>query len=161
MPTSRKYSPEVVRDRIRQWCDRGERAHTDVITKLRNWGVPTSERAELLAELISDNLINEERYAGAFASDHFRLRGWGPVKIAHALKQKGVSERNIERALRMLPQEDTPALMKKAVERILPRLHGLQAWQKQQKAGRYLLSRGFSSDGVWPFVNQIFGDKKT
>lgn len=156
MAIPRKFPPEVVREKIRDWCGRGERAHSDVVQKLVRWGIPSSERADLIAELISDNLLNEERYAEAFASDHFRLRGWGPVKISYALKRKGVSERNTSRALDLLPKQDSGALMKKAFDKMQSKLHGLQEWKKRHKTAQYLISRGYAPDEVWAFVNTLF-----
>jgi len=44
---------------------------------------------EILSDLISENFLNEERFALQFAGGHFRIKGWGKVKINHALKQKG------------------------------------------------------------------------
>ncbi len=146
----------MTRDSIRRWCDRGERAHQDVRHKLMRWNVPAREQEELIVELIQDNLLNEERYASAFASDHFRLKRWGPRKIEHYLKAKGVSAPNIRKALEKLPREDSGKLILEILEKITPKYTGIQIWQKKQKAGKYLMTRGYSGDEVWPAVEQFF-----
>jgi len=153
----RKYSPEATREKIRQWCDRAERAHSDVRSRLTQWGVPSAEREELIAELIRDNLLNEERYASAFASDHARLRGWGVNKILHALRAKGVSDANIQRALSTLPEEYAAAAMRDALRRKESGLRGLPVWQKKQKGIRYLLARGFPADAAVRLAEEYFG----
>jgi regulatory protein len=156
MMNPRKYPPEVVREKIRQWCDRGERAHSDVRSKLYRWGIPSQEREELITDLIRDNLLNEERYACAFANDHFRFRKWGVNKIVHALKAKGVSERNIARAVKQLPAEEITPMMRDLLRKLEPKLKGLQAWQKKQKAIRHLISKGFQTDAAVALCEDYF-----
>jgi regulatory protein len=146
MEWKRKYTPEETRQRIREWCDRGERAHQDVRAKLFRWNIPSGETEGLIAELIRDNLLNEERYASAFASDHFRIHRWGNHKIAQALRRKGVSDRNIQTALAALPREDESEIIRSLIRKLEPKLKGLQIHQKKYKIVRYLISRGFESD---------------
>ncbi|MFN2429852.1 MAG: recombinase RecX, partial [Cryomorphaceae bacterium] len=66
MDYNRKYPPFETRERIMKWCAMQERAHFDADNKLRSWGVPEDEREQIIAELITDNFLNEERHARAF-----------------------------------------------------------------------------------------------
>jgi regulatory protein len=156
MMNPRKYPTEVVREKIRQWCNRAERAHTDVRSKLYRWGIPPNEREELIADLIRDNLLNERRYACAFANDHFRFRKWGANKIIHALKAKGVSDQNISCAVRQLPAEEITPMMRDLLHKLEPKLKGLQAWQKKHKAIRHLITKGFPADAAVALCEDYF-----
>ena len=59
-----------------------------------------------MAELITDDYLNEERFAIAYAGGHFRLKHWGRIKIRYELRQKQVSDYNIKRGLESIDEDD-------------------------------------------------------
>lgn len=142
-----KYSYEMCLMKARAYCDKAERAHRDVRTKLVQWGLFSGDREKIISILIEEDLLNETRYAEAFANDKFRFNKWGIMKIEQALKAKGVSERNIRDALKRIDpgayEETVREIAQKRLDREAGK--GLQNWQKEQKVMRYLLSRGFDS----------------
>jgi regulatory protein len=56
--------------------------------KLYGYGLNSREVDELLSQLISENYLNEERFAIHYAGGKFRMKNWGRVKIKYELKQK-------------------------------------------------------------------------
>jgi regulatory protein len=68
-------------------------------------GVRKADHDELMATLIEENYLNEERFALAFAGGKFRMKQWGRVKIRYELKQKQVSDYNIKIALKQIDEE--------------------------------------------------------
>lgn len=156
MDFPRKYPPEATFHHIRLWCDQAERSHFDVRNKLTRWGVPLSEREDLISELISLDLINETRYAEAFANDHFQFRNWGKKKIESALRSKGISAANISRALLRIPAEDAMKTMMELLEKKAYQFNGLQEYQKRIKATRYLLGKGYTSEQASSAVNSFY-----
>jgi regulatory protein len=133
--------------KARAYCDKAERAHRDVRTKLAQWGLFSTDRERIISILIEDDLLNETRYAEAFANDKFRFNKWGIMKIEQALKAKGVSERNIRDALKRIdPSAYEQTIREIALKRLeREKTKGLQGWQSEQKVMKYLLSRGFDS----------------
>lgn len=125
------------------------------------WNVPEAEREGLIADLVAENLLNEERYAVAFASDHFRFRNWGSRKIVAALKRKGVSERNIRKAISLIPAEDGMASARHVLEKYITRVSELSPAKKRARSIRYLLGKGFTSEEAWNAINQLFGGDDT
>jgi len=142
-----KYSYEMCLMKARAYCDKAERAHRDVRTKLAQWGLFSTDRERIISILIEDDLLNETRYAEAFANDKFRFNKWGIMKIEQALKAKGVSERNIRDALKRIdPSAYEQTIREIALKRLeREKTKGLQGWQSEQKVMKYLLSRGFDS----------------
>lgn len=142
-----KYSYEMCLMKARAYCDKAERAHRDVRSKLVQWGLFSGDREKIISILIEEDLLNETRYAEAFANDKFRFNKWGIMKIEQALKAKGVSERNIRDALKRIDPQAYEQTVKEIAQKRLERESGkgLQNWQKEQKVMRYLLSRGFDS----------------
>jgi regulatory protein len=83
-----RIGKEQAIQRIRHYCAYQERAQQEVRDKLYELGMTMGEVEEIMSDLIAENFLNEERFATQFAGGHFRIKGWGRVKIQHALQQK-------------------------------------------------------------------------
>src|SRR5690606_5731225 len=83
---------EQAMQKLRHFCAYQERCHSEVRERLFSLGVWMRDHDEIIAGLIEDNYLNEERFAIQYAGGHYRMKQWGRVKIKYALKQKGVSE---------------------------------------------------------------------
>jgi len=142
----RKYPPQETLDRMKAWCDLQERAHSDARKKLNSWGVYGEEAENILAELISANYLNEERFARAFTRGKYRMKAWGWKKIEQALKAKGVSSYSLRGAFDEIDQEEYRAgLIELATkkERVLSESN---PFRRKQKLLRFLVSKGYSYD---------------
>jgi regulatory protein len=100
------HSKEEALQKAKHYCAYQERCHSEVKEKLYSLGMNKKEVDELLSELISDNYLNEERFAILFAGGKFRIKQWGRIKIKYALKQKQVSEYCIKKALAAIYERD-------------------------------------------------------
>lgn len=148
MSSQRKYPPFETRDRIKKWCDLQERAHSDVIKKLYTWGVWTDEANQIISELISDNYLNEERFARAFARGRFRIKSWGWKKIERELKQKSVSKYSIALAREEIDPDDYTETLKRILEKKRPLIKAKSDWERNQKLLRYAVGRGYEYEEV-------------
>jgi regulatory protein len=88
---SKTYTLEAAQEAIQRYCAYQERCQSEVEERLRSMGVLPEAQAELVADLMSHGYLNEERFARAFARGKFRIKGWGPHKIAQGLHAKRVS----------------------------------------------------------------------
>ena len=68
-------------------------------SKLIELGVYGDALESVIADLISDNFLNEERFAKVYAGGKFRIKHWGRIKIVQELKSKKISEYSIKKAL--------------------------------------------------------------
>lgn len=102
--------------KIKHFCSYQERSHQEVKDKLYSFGLYKNETEALLSQLIEENYLNEERYAIAFAGGKFRIRQWGRIKIKYELKQRGVSEYCIKRALASIDDDDYAKTLEKLFE---------------------------------------------
>ena len=96
-----------------QYCAYQERSHAEVKEKLYSFGLRSSEVDELMARLIGDNFLNEERFAIAYAGGKFRMKQWGRQKIRHALKAKGISDYCIRKGLASIDVGDYERVLEK------------------------------------------------
>jgi regulatory protein len=153
LPAQKKYSKQEALHRLKIDCDKRERTHWDVREKLIKWGVSTKDREDVIATLISENFLNEERYASAFANDKSRFYGWGPKKISSMLKLKGISERNISVALNQLDSASTQTLMREIFEKQSKKWSKLPPYQFRMKMARHLIGKGYDPAEVWSLLN--------
>lgn len=148
MATQRKYPPIETVERMKAWCDRRERAHSEARRKLASWGVFGDEVEGIIAELISSNYLNEERYARAFARGKSRIKAWGWMKIKNELKAKGVSDFSIKMAREEIDEEEYREGLQRLLEKKAESLKAANRFEKRQKVFRYLLGRGYGMEEI-------------
>jgi regulatory protein len=147
---------EAARIRVRKFCDYRERNHREVRDKLYSFGLYPAQVENLLSELVQENILNEERYAIAFARGKFRTRHWGKVKITYELKQQQVSVYCIKKALKEMDEEEYLSVLKKlAVDKYELLRKEKNAAIKKQKLYRYLLQKGYESQHIQKIITQI------
>lgn len=101
---SKTYTLEAAQAAIQRYCAYQERCQSEVEERLRSMGVLPEAQAELVADLMANGFLNEERFARAFARGKFRMKGWGPRKIAQGLQAKRVSSACINLGLSELDE---------------------------------------------------------
>lgn len=156
----RKYPPELTRQKMIDWCNKAERTQWDVRKKLIDWNIPSLERENVIADLISSDLLNERRYASAFVHDKSTFNKWGLGKIKMHLKAKGISERNILDALREVDHNIIAQSVNALIRKKLPSLKGLKTWQKKIKLIQFLSGKGFSREDCEHLIDALLGEKE-
>ena len=87
-PLPKITNPDIALLKIQKWCAYQERCQQEVRDKLYEFGLWTDAVEELISKLISDNFINEERFAKTYTRGKFNIKKWGRIKIKQQLKQK-------------------------------------------------------------------------
>ena len=150
------FTPDQSVPKIKQYCAYQERCHSEVRTKLFSFGLNQKEVDELISVLITENYLNEERFAIHYAGGKFRMKYWGKNKIKQSLKFKQVSEYCIKKALKEIDLDDYEKTFEKLVEQKLKTLKSEKnIFVKKRKLQDYLLQKGFENDLVRTAVNRI------
>jgi regulatory protein len=130
--------------KLKQYCIYQERCHSEVKEKLYSLGLHRNDVEQIIAQLIEENYLDEERFAIQFAGGKFRMKQWGRVKIKYELKQKQVSEYSIKKALKQINEEDYEKMLNKLAGQKLRELKGEKnVFNKKRKLHAYLLQKGF------------------
>ncbi len=139
--------------RIKNWCAYQERSQDETRTKLRSYGLHNEDTEELISKLISENFLNEERFALALAGGKFRIKHWGKNKIRQELRKHKISEYCVNKALKSIDADDYETVLKKVIEK---KLNGLKPGKNKTAPYsknndfytvlKYAVSRGFESD---------------
>lgn len=141
---------------IRHYCDYQERCHQEVRYKLIDLGARGDELELLLSMMISEGLLNEERYAGAYARGKFRANRWGRIKITRQLHQKNVSEYCIRKGLLEIDAKEYEHTIAELVTQKYEALKKeKQPVIRRQKTIRYLLQKGFEYDIILSIMNRL------
>jgi len=157
MSKRRKYGPTETWQRIQHYCAYQERAHQEVRDKLYDWGCHFDEVEGLITRLLEDNYLNEERFARAFVSGKFRIKQWGKQRIKRELKMKRVSEACIRLGMQEIEDDAYQQTLITILTRHIQKYKSLKAFERNGKAARYAISRGFEADLVWSVLRSLEG----
>ncbi|HMK25559.1 MAG TPA: regulatory protein RecX [Chitinophagaceae bacterium] len=153
---NKKYlTKEEALQKLKHYCAYQERSHSEVKEKLYSLGVWKKDHDEIIAKLIEENYLNEERFAIAFAGGKFRIKQWGRVKIKYELKQKQVSDYSIKKALKQIDEEDYMKVLGKLAKEKYTSLKSEQYLIRKKKTMDYLLQKGFESELIKKMVEEI------
>lgn len=143
-----KLSLPQALDKIKKWCAYQERSHFETRHKLFDYGLNSNDIDEALAALVSENFLNEERFAETFARGKFRIKQWGKNKIKAELKFKHVSDYSIKKALNQIDGKEYQQTLEKLIDKKLRETKEKVAYKKNYKVLQYAVSRGFELDIV-------------
>jgi regulatory protein len=139
--------------KAQKYCAYQERCQQEVRNKIFDWGLHENEVEFIIAELISDNFLNEERYAKAFAGGKFRIKKWGRAKIKIELKKRKISEYCIKLAMKEINDEAYIETLKILIRKKAKEIKTKNKLANNYKLAQYAISRGFEADLVWDEIN--------
>lgn len=156
----KKYlTKEQAIQKLRQYCAYQERSHSEVKQKLWELGVYRSEHDDIIASLIEDDYLNEERFARQFAGGKFRMKDWGRKKIYYGLKEKGIGDYLIKKALKEIDDTAYRKTLSDLAEKKYTSLKGEQYLVRKKKTMDYLLQKGFEPELITAVLNG-FGNRE-
>ncbi len=138
-----------------RYCAYQERCHYEVSTKLSNLALDNSVIEEVMAKLIEEGFLNEERYAKVFAEGKFHLKKWGKLKIQKALVDKRVSETCISRGLDEIPEQDYHDTLEELIRKKGPEIKSSNDYQWKHKLATFVIRKGYEPELVWNMVRSI------
>lgn len=104
------YICPMMRDEIlikmRRYCDYQDRCHQEVRSKLIRLQVYGDELEQIMAILIDEDLLNEERFARSFARGRHRIKAWGRHRITRELKKRQISDYCIRKAMEEIDEDE-------------------------------------------------------
>lgn len=143
--------------KIASYCAYQERCQQEVRNKLYSYELFRNQVDEILAWLITENFVNEERFAQTYAGSKFRVKKWGKYKIRQALIQKDISEYCIKKGMQEIGDEDYRATISNLTAKKLNeyRLRVSNPYQLKDKTAKFIISKGFEPNLVWEVLKEL------
>ena len=136
-----------VLNNLRRQCSRREYCTKDVLAKAEKALEGDVEEARrILATLVEEKYVDDQRYAEAYAREKSSIAGWGVVKIRYMLSAKGVDRDIISKALQEIDEKKADDRLQKLLENKNRTLKEDPQWK--MKMLRFALGRGYSYDEV-------------
>ena len=130
---------------------RREHSQYELRRKLKARGYGEGLVDELLTALVDERLLSDTRYAEAMVT-HRASRGYGPLRICMELRDRGVAERIVDKALQEA-EVDWDERLRHTYERKYGEMavESFKAWASR---AQFLKNRGFSVDAI----RRVIGD---
>lgn len=156
MPNNtRSYTIDEATKKLESYCTYQDRCHRDVITKLKDMRMIPEAIDNIVAHLIQENFLNEERFAKSFARGKFKIKKWGRIRITNELKQRGITRYNINSALKEIDDDLYAATFTALAKKRLRQLNETNIQKRKRKLADYLLYRGWESHLVYAKIQEL------
>jgi len=131
---------------LAQLCARSEHCQHDLLEKMRRWEMSDEAQARVMARLVSERYVDDERFARAFVRDKIRYNKWGRRKVEQALWQKRIDEDIREQVLSEVDDEEYLSVLRPLLKQKRRSTKAESDYELNQKLVRFALSRGFTYD---------------
>ncbi|WP_417859613.1 regulatory protein RecX [Winogradskyella sediminis] len=157
MDSTKTYTVDEARKKLEHYCAYQERCHKEVRQKLRDMRMIPEAIDVIMVQLISDNFLNEERFAQAFVRGKFRIKKWGKNRLVRELKFRDISKYSIDTALKEIDLDDYYSTLDDLIQKRMAQVKEPNVYKKKKKVADYLLYRGWESVLVYEKLNDYFG----
>jgi regulatory protein len=145
--------PEWTYNKITHYCAYQERCEEEVKVKLKSFGVKEDLQDTIIAELIKDNYLNEQRFASMFTSGKFRIKKWGKSKIYRALQEKKVPELFILDALNEIDDLEYCQTLGQLLKKKNAEIKDEDLKKRNRKLINFAHSKGYEAPAIRKVMN--------
>lgn len=143
--------------KLQRYCAYQDRCHQEVRSKLIELGCYGQDLEEVIANLIEEKFLDEERYARSFARGKFRMKQWGRSRIRQELKLRNISDYCIRKAMEEISEQDYLNTLMEVLEKRALQIAEADDFARKGKLAQYAMSRGFEAELVWQLLAEDAG----
>ena len=146
-----------LKTRLERYCAYQERCHQEVKMKLRQIGAFRDDSNAVISHLIQNDYLNETRFAMLYVHSKFSIKKWGKKRIVNKLKQKKITNYNIDKALAQISEENYQMTFNTLAEKRWKQLkkNKESLTQHKKKWINYLQYRGWENDLIFEKLNKL------
>ena len=149
------YTHKEATHKLENYCAYQDRCHKEVRQKLWDMGLIPEERDQIIAHLIQENYLNEERFAQSYARGKFNIKKWGKNRIVNELKFREISKYNIATALKEIDDAVYLDALDTLAQKRISQIKETNFQKRRKKLADYLLYRGWESHLVYEKVKEL------
>lgn len=148
-------SLQEITTKLEYYCSYQERCHKEVLEKLRSFSVSSEEADTIIVHLITENFLNEERFACSFARGKHRIKKWGKKRISQELQFRNITTYNVNKALQEISTEEYYTTFQELAEKHWHSILERNEMKKKKKFCDYLLRKGWESNLIFEKLNEL------
>ena len=127
-------------------CANAEHCQHEMLEKMRKWELTEAVQARVMARLVKERYVDDERYCRAFVRDKIRYNKWGRRKVEQALWMKRIDTEIQQRILGEVDDEEYLSVLRPLLKQKRRTLKAASDYEENQKLVKFALSRGFTFD---------------
>ena len=127
-------------------CAQAEHCQQEMRDKMRRWELDETVQNRIIARLVKERYIDDERYTRAFVKDKIRYNKWGRRKVQQALWMKHIDTDIQQRVLDEIDEKEYLDVLRPLLKQKRKSIKAANDYELNQKLVRFALSRGFSFD---------------
>ena len=131
---------------LAQLCARSEHCQHELTEKMRRWGMSDEAQARVMARLVGERYVDDERYARAFVRDKIRYNKWGRRKVEQGLWAKHIDDDIRERVLGEVGDDEYLSVLRPLLQQKRRSVKADSDYERRGKLIKYALSRGYGMD---------------
>ena len=159
MNTNKSYTVDEAKTKMEHYCAYQERCHKEVREKLVKMRMIPEAIDIIISHLITENYLNEQRFANTYVMGKFRMKKWGKFRLAQELKKRELSKYSINKALCNISDKDYMEMFDELAEKKFNSLNSKSEMKDKKKLADYLLYRGWEPHLVYDKVAELFASK--
>ncbi|MGX7203947.1 recombination regulator RecX [Enterococcus pingfangensis] len=122
------------------------RTEKELHTYLKDKEIEQADRKKIIERLKEINLVDDLIYSESYVRTQMRLGDKGPRVLQQKLKQKGVSDNNIQQALYLYEEDEQFQVAFHTAQKALRKFHRSSQREVRQKLQQLLMTKGFNGD---------------
>jgi regulatory protein len=127
-------------------CAQAEHCQQEMRDKMRRWELDETVQNRIVARLIKERYVDDERFARAFVKDKIRYNKWGRRKVQQALWQKRIDADIQQRVLDEIDEKEYLDVLRPLLKQKRKSIKAESDYELNQKLVRFALGRGFGFD---------------
>ena len=124
-------------------CAQAEHCEQEMRDKMKRWAIKTDAQDRVIARLIKERYIDNERYARAFVKDKIRYNKWGRRKVMQALWMKRIDNDILHQVLDEIDDKEYIDVLIPLLKQKRKAIKAKSDYELNQKLVRFALGRGF------------------
>jgi regulatory protein len=134
-------------------CAQAEHCQQEMRDKMKRWDIDAATQDRIVARLIKERYVDDERYARAFVKDKIRYNKWGRRKVQQGLWLKHIDDDILERVLGEVDDSEYLAVLHPLLKQKVRSIRAENDYERTQKLVRFALGRGFTFDIIRQCLN--------
>jgi regulatory protein len=140
---------QEIKKKLEYYCVYQERCHQEVKQKLYDLGCWGDDADMVIVHLLEHNFLNESRFAQSFSRGKHRIKLWGKIRITIELKNRGISNHNINLGLKEITNNEYWDNFLRCATSHWESINEMNINKKRKKFCDYMLRKGYESTMVY------------